>query len=101
MQVLTLIMSRAVPDVQIESAEVVESVSRTLSLYWIRVKPNHDKYWERFMVLYPHWKQVGWFRNLGSRFVPIFPSRAMLIDWLSDVLGLTQGERNFLQLCVR
>ena len=53
------------------------------------------------MELYPHWKRVG-FRHglLGFKLTPIFSSRAKVIEWLSDVLDLTQGENNLLRISV-
>ena len=97
MQVLTSILSRAVPDVQVESVEIVESTIRAWC--WIQIRPDHEKYWERFMELYPHWKRVGFkYGHLDLRSTPTFPSRFLLMGWLSEVLGLTQGERKLLYL---
>ena len=96
---LATILSRAVPDVRVESARVEQWF--TAKMYWIQVEPSHERYWERFMELYPHWKRVG-FRHglLGFKLTPIFSSRAKVIEWLSDVLDLTQGENNLLRLSV-
>ena len=69
---LTTILSRAVPDVRVESARVEQWF--TAKMYWIHVRPSHEKYWERFMELYPHWKQAGfrhglWVLNLPPYFL--------------------------------
>ncbi len=96
---LATILSRAVPDVRVESARVEHWF--TAKMYWIHVKPDHEKYWERFMELYPYWRQVGFrYGLLGFKLTPVFSSRTKVIEWLVDVLNLTQGEDNLLRLSV-
>ncbi|RLF81096.1 hypothetical protein DRN32_01700 [Thermococci archaeon] len=97
---LTTILSRAAPDVQVKTVRVEQWF--TAQMYWVHVEPSHEEYWARFMELYPHWKQAGLrYGLLGFKLTPIFSSRTGVIEWLSDVLGLTRGESNLLQLSVR
>ncbi|RLI41750.1 hypothetical protein DRO59_06125 [Candidatus Bathyarchaeota archaeon] len=105
---LTLIMSRAVPEVKVESVEV----RSTRKKYWIDVEPNHPWYWLKFKKTYPRWKQDavanGAVNPTGLEFFersglyggcPEFPTQKNLLDWLSDVLNLSHGERSLLLLC--
>ena len=105
---LTLIMSRAVPEVKVESVEV----RSTRKKYWINVEPNNPWYWLKFKKTYPRWKQdavangvvnLTWlesFERFGLYGVcPLFPTQKNLLDWLSDVLNLSHGERSLLLLC--
>lgn len=99
---LTFVLSRAVPDVRIKSAVLIET---TIGRYWIQVEPDHYEYWERFRRMYPYCKQLARARgveehDLGYRRCPEFSSKEALIEWLVDTLNLTQGERNLLRLCL-
>jgi len=95
---LTTVLSWAVPDVYVESAEIVKSSARAVC--WIRVSPNHDRYWKRFKEVYPYCLCLA--QECGAEIrltaCPEFCAREALIDWLSDTLRLTQGERNLLHL---
>ena len=98
---LAAVLSRAVPDVQVKSAEIVKSSARAVC--WIRVSPNHDRYWRRFKEVYPYYRHLA-LKHGAERFTlghccPKFPTREDLLDWVVDVLNLTQGERDFLRLC--
>jgi len=100
MQMLTHILSHAVPDVRVKSAVLVKTA---IGRYWIQVEPDHYGYWERFRQMYPHYKQLARARgvkelDLGYRRCPEFYSEEALIDWLADTLGLSQGERKLLEL---
>jgi len=103
-RVLTTILRRAVPNVQVEPTSAV--VRMFMGRYWIWVEPNPDYYWERFKRTYPHWKRVACkYRVLESSQVPfgscpVFRAREDLISWLTDTLGLSQGERRFIQFSV-
>jgi len=103
-RVLTIILRRAVPDVRVEPTSAV--VRTFTGHYWIWVEPNHGYYWERFKRTYPHWKRVACeYKALESSLVPfgscpVFRVRENLINWLADTLGLSQGERKFIQLSV-
>jgi len=97
---LTRILSRAVPEVRVESATLTRAPT---GHYWIRVEPDHGKYWRRFGRKYPHHKLVACARFVGEwdsvyYNCPEFCSKEALIDWLVDTLGLTQGERKLLRL---
>ncbi len=97
---LTRILSRAVPDVHVESATLTRAPT---GHYWIRVEPDHGKYWERFGRKYPYHKLVACARFVGGWDLthyrcPEFRSKEALIDWLVDTLGLSQGERKLLEL---
>lgn len=97
-QFLTRLLADAVPEVRVESATVVRT---TTNLYWILVNPDHEKYWERFREIYPHWKQVAFTYHvrLGLRgFCPEFDDLKNLLNWLSAVLSLSRGERKLLLL---
>ncbi len=95
---LAVVLSRAVPDVQVESAEIVKSPARAVC--WIRVSPNHDRYWRRFKEVYPYCLRLALKHGAEIRLTacPEFCAREALINWLSDTLCLTHGERNLLHL---
>jgi len=98
---LAYILSQAVSEVRVDSVEVVESVR---GRYWLLVKPSHGYYWERFKRVYPQWKRVVCkYEALGASLIPSgncpeFTSLENLLDWLFDVLNVSKGERNLLQL---
>ncbi len=98
---LTRILSRAVPEVRVESTVLIKT---TIGRYWIRVVPEHYEYWERFRQKYPYCVQLARARgveelDLGYRRCPEFCSKEALIDWLvEDTLGLSQGERKLLKI---
>ena len=99
---LTAILSRAVPDVRVNSATLLKSL---VGLYWIQVKPKHYEYWRRFKEAYPHWARVArTYKATGKSmmidgFCPEFGVLENLFKWLFDVLRLTQSERRLLLLC--
>jgi len=100
-QLLTMILSRAVPKVRVESATVVRASS---GLYWILVRPNHYGYWERFRETYSYGAKIAFSKratkeSIARGFCPEFVALEGLFEWLSDVLKLTQGERKLLLLC--
>lgn len=97
MQVLTHILSRAVPDIYVTAAEIVTTPIR--ARYRIQIRPSHIVYWTQFKERYPHWEKVGSrYGCMVFRFAPSFPSCVLLVGWLTDVLGLTNGEKNLLCL---
>ena len=77
----------------------------SMGRYWIWVEPNPD-YWERFKRTYLQWKRVACkCKVLESSQVPfgscpVFRAREDLINWVADTLGLSQGERRFIQLSI-
>jgi len=113
---LTFLLSRAVPDVCVWRVEVVKSLVpvrifrglkrmcfKTGVSYSFDVRPEPYLYWRRFKEIYPRWRRLAF--KCGQRhsvviceLCPEFASRSMLIEWLSDVLDLSQGERNLLRL---
>lgn len=106
-QILTYILSRAVPDVYVGSVEVVKRDFGSLGArYWLRVEPYHDVYWSRFQELYPHFDRVAakygavGYSLMTGWLCPEFPSKKDLIGWLADTLNLSQGERDLLRLCL-
>ncbi|RLI43467.1 hypothetical protein DRO59_00950 [Candidatus Bathyarchaeota archaeon] len=94
-------LCRAVPEVLVEAAIVSHWTSGGEDEYFIFVYPDHAEYWTHFRKRYPYYKQVAlrYGASAGSQYCPVFPTREKLIYWLSDVLNLSQGERNLLQLC--
>ena len=100
-RLLAYILSQAVSEVRVDSVEVVESV---VGRYWLLVKPSHSCYWERFKRAYPQWKRVVCkYEASGASLIPSgncpeFTSLENLLDWLFDVLNVSKGERNLLQL---
>jgi len=103
-QVLTQLLTSAVPDVYVKSATVIRALP---NLYWILVDPDHGYYWERFGEIYPHWKRVALTYHvrkdsLGQRgFCPEFDDLKNLLSWLFEVLELPQGELLLLLLYER
>ena len=98
MQVLTYILSRAVPDMRVSYAVVTDSVRRRG--YFILVDPDHIGYWARFKRRYPYCAHVAQVR--GARVdvaCPEFSTKKELLDWLADILDLSQGERRLLYIC--
>lgn len=95
---LTAILSRAVPEVWVESAAVSH-----LYYFFIYVEPDHAEYWARFKRRYPWCEQVALKYKVRSTEVacPMFDSIENLINWLIDVLDLTQGESRLLRLSMR
>ena len=94
------LLSRAVPDIQVDSVMIVKSLG---DQYWLLVIPSHYKYWDYFGRTYPCWKQVAYkYRVLPSSVTgtccPVFSTQKGLLDWLSDVLCLSLGERKLLYL---
>ena len=102
--VLTRVLTRAVPEVHVKKVEILYAPEA--KVYFILVYPSHVRYWERFKRTYPHWKRVACeYKALESSLVPfgscpVFRVRENLINWLADTLGLSQGERKFIQLSV-
>jgi len=96
---LRTLLSRAVPEVHVESAVIVESIEGTC---WISITPNHYEYWKRFEKAYPHWKRLAHKAGALSLImeVPAFPTRENLMNWLLDLLDVPQGGRSLFQLCV-
>ena len=99
MQLLTDILSRAVSDVSVSRASVATSTKS--KKYFIAVTPDHAEYWGRFKERYPD--SIYLARSRGARVdgvaCPEFTTTLDLLNWLSDVLGLTQGERKLLRFC--
>ena len=116
---LTSVLSRAVPEVKVESVQVVGTPTgpqwaldlevgelRLVTIepkYTFFVKPDPCSYWRRFKEKYPHWAQVALkygaaVSPLVCKLCPEFPSRDALVNWLSDTLDLSQGEHNLLRL---
>lgn len=87
---LTTMLTRAVPDVRIELVEIVRVGNR----FYLRITPNHYKYWIRFKKKYPNSVKLA--QEYGARTLraacPEFKSKKDLIEWLASVLKLTQGE---------
>jgi len=122
-QVLTAILSHAVPSVRVWKVEIVESLvplrwsfdSKKMTPYPVKlgvaysfdVRPEPYIYWRRFRKLYPHWEQVAYkyrsttYSVATCKLCPEFSSRGTLIDWLSDVLSLSPGEKKLLHLVGR
>ncbi|RLI41740.1 hypothetical protein DRO59_06075 [Candidatus Bathyarchaeota archaeon] len=102
-RLITHLLSRAVPDVQIESARVFKAAN----IYWFVVEPDHYSYWDRFRKIHLNWKRIALKYKAvkvsvaSPGFCPAFTSGEDLFNWMFDVLELTQGERNLLLLCVR
>jgi len=102
MQMLTRVLSRAVPEVYVEHARVSDYTRS--GLFFIHVLPDHCGYWRRFKKKYPSYVRSAQKRNarkVSGIYCPEFRSPCLLIDWLSEVLGLTEGERKLLLLDVR
>ena len=105
LECLAWLLDRAVPNMKVESAVLVRS---SAGLCWIRVDPRHYEYWKRFRKTFPSCVQIarsykatgGSLMNEG--FCPEFDDLENLLNWLFEVLELTQGERNLLfLLCKR
>jgi len=97
---LTYLLSRAVPNVYVSYAVITDSFG--VAGYFILVDPEHTEYWTWFKRRYPHCVSLAQDRGANvNAACPEFPTQKGLLDWLSDTLGLSQGERNLLRLCRR
>ena len=101
-QLLTLIMTRAVPNIQVDSVTLIKGVG---DLYWFLVAPSHYVYWDWFERTYPYWERVAYKYGLTILTVdeirwPASPTQKGLVGWLSDTLKLSQGECKLLLLDV-
>jgi len=96
------IITRAVPGACIDSVEISCVRYRTGAWFYIYVPPDQSGYWKRFRERYPDCTRLARERNakVHNAACPEFCSRDALIDWLSEVLGLTDGERKLLLLDV-
>ena len=94
---LTLLLSRTVFDVPVSSASVAKSKR---DKYFILVNPDHMVYWARFKAKYPNSVSLAQIRGaeVDGLACPEFDVLEDLINWLFDVLELTQGERKLLLL---
>lgn len=103
---LTHILASTVPHVLVESVLIV----RVNGVYHIHVRPNHLDYWNAFRRKYPGAVtralkygarvMVDRGRTLVTLACPEFATKEDLLDWLEDVLGISQSERRLLRLCV-
>jgi len=105
-KLLTTVVAQAVPEVYVTEVKISRWVEDGVETYFLTVDPDHVRYWLRFHKRYPHYKRIALRYGAEERFVesqccPEFPTHRDLINWLGDVIGLSQGERNFLLLCVR
>ena len=100
-RLLTVILNRAVQGICVKHARLDNQTDD--GLFFILVQPDHFRYWERFKVKYPKCARLARKRGavIFDRFCPEFRSPYVLIDWLSEVLGLTDGTRKLLLLDVR
>ena len=100
-KMLAHILDRATPDVHVTAARIARWP--TEGSYFINVYPAHMEYWMTFKRTYPYWKRVAAKYNVAKfdTLCPEFPTRKELLDWLSDTIGLSQGERNLLYFCVK
>ena len=96
---LTRILSRAVPEVRVSYAVIIELVRG--QWYFILVAPDHIEYWTQFKGRYFNGVRLAQERGakMGGA-CPEFPTQKGLLDWLADTLGLSQGERKLLHLSV-
>ena len=99
-QLLTFLLSRAVPEVYVASVEVKRWSPK--EGYFIYVEPHHVDFWGYFRIKYPHYRHLA-LKHGAERFTlghccPKFPTQEDLLGWVMDVLNLTQGERDFLRL---
>jgi len=96
MQVLIYIMSRAVPNMSINSLSITTSL--TSEMYYILVSPDHKGYWAQFKRKYPSSVRLAqeWGARVDKVACPEFTTIKNLLGWLSEVLGLTQGEEKLL-----
>ncbi|RLI43466.1 hypothetical protein DRO59_00945 [Candidatus Bathyarchaeota archaeon] len=71
--------------------------------YFINILPAHMEYWVWFKKTYPHWKQVAVSHNAVALDTPCpeFNTKEDLINWLIDVVNVTEGERSLLRLVLR
>jgi len=99
LELLTRLLSRAVPDARVELVEIARVDNR----FYIHITPNHFRYWGRFRRRYFYSMDLA--QERGARVLhtacPEFHTKRDLIDWLSDMLKLTQGERNLLHLSIK
>jgi len=96
------ILSHAVPGACIDSVEISCVRYRSGTWFYIYVTPDQSGYWKRFRERYPDCTRLARKRNARVHEVvcPEFCSRDALTDWLSEILGLTDGERKLLLLDV-
>ena len=94
-QLLTVILNRAVPDVCVKRAKLDGG-----DLFYILVQPAHSRYWSRFKKKYSYCVRLAleYDAEVFGGYCPEFRSPRLLIDWLSEVLSLTEGERKLLLL---
>jgi len=98
-QVLTQLLTSAVPDVYVEHARLDNHTHG--GLFYILVRPDHSRYWGRFKKKYPYCMWLAFQKHdarIFSAYCPEFRSPRALVDWLSEVLGLTNGVHRFLLL---
>jgi len=102
---LTYILSRAVPEVRVESVRIehLELLKWGINEYHIVVEPYHRDYWKCFKRKYPHCNRLARARgveewSLMYRSCPGFHLKEDLLGWLVDTLGLSQGERKLLKI---
>lgn len=95
LSILTCLLKRAVP-MQIKQARVIYDLR-----FYIYVPYIQFKYWKRFKERYPGWLSLARKHNVEKVIdvaCPEFNTLEDLLEWLSDVLELTTGERNLLYL---
>jgi len=97
---LTSILSRAVPEVSIVKAKI--TLWPPTGMYSIIVHPDHVMYWFCFYKRYPHYKQIALRYGVKEQSVNSlcleFPTSEGLVNWLFDVIEMPQGERRLLRL---
>ncbi|RLI54225.1 MAG: hypothetical protein DRP09_13700 [Candidatus Thorarchaeota archaeon] len=100
MQMLTHILSRAVPNARVSHAVITDLVRGRW--YFILVVPDHIEYWAQFKRRYFNGVRLAQERGakMGGA-CPEFSTQKGLLDWLADTLGLSQGERRLLYICER
>ncbi len=77
------LLSRAVPDAQVDSVVIVKSLG---DQYWFLVAPSHYKYWDRFERTYPHWRQVAYRHGV---FAAVSNERLLPgVSYTEEVVGL-------------
>lgn len=96
MRVLVCILTRAVPNVPISSTSITTSIKS--KMYYILVTPEHKEYWVRFREKYPNCLILAQERGaiIDEVACPEFTTVKNLLNWLSDVLKLSQGEKKLL-----
>jgi len=98
MQMLTHILSHAVPNARVSYAVITDLVKGRW--YFILVTPDHSEYWAQFKRRYSNSVRLAQERGAKmSGTCPEFSTQKGLLDWLADTLGLSQGERRLLYIC--